>query len=626
MGSKKLSLVGVVVALAFFVSVNLFAGTALRFWRADLTEHDLYTLSDGTRAILSKIDEPITARFFHSKKQTADVAVLDTYARRVRELLEEFEDAADGKLVVQVIDPEPYSEAEELAISFGIRGQLAGPTGEVLYLGLAFTNSVDDLETIEMLDPREESRIEYEMAKIVHELSRGAKPKVAVLSSLPLDGGPPNPFGGPPPQSWRLLEVLRELYDVEVLDPNELKTAIDPATDVLVIAHPKGLPPPAQFAIDQYAVGGGKVLAFVDPYCFFDMPPPQAQQQFGYPRTSELDTLLGAWGVELVAGRIAGDRDLGRSVRSGNSIVPFPLWIELNATADEGCFDQDDFVTADLSLVGLFCPGELKKVEDAKPTVTPILFTSATGRTIDAVNLQYAPNPIAMAPNLASQFQLGGSFERLPLAMRVSGAVRSAFPEGAPEGWEGEGEPKAEGEGFNAIVVADADLLAEELWTTVQRTQFGDIQAMNDNPNLVLNAIDHLCGSNDLLSLRSRGVFRRPFQKKEELDREARDRWLAKDEELQSKERELADEIRDLQKGADEQGRIIMTAQQFEEIQEKQREEVDIKRERREVRHQLSKDIENLGFRLKVLNMGLVPGLVVLGGLVFHLGRRSLRR
>ena len=612
----------ILVGLFLFVAINLFAGTVLRFQKVDLTENSLYTLSDGTRAILSQLDEPILVRLFHSEAVTADIPVYDTYARRVRELLEEFEAAADGGIHLQYIDPEPFSEAEELAISAGVRGQLAGPGGEVLYMGLSLSNSVDDQEVMGVLDPRDESRLEYELAKRIHELSQDSRPKVAVITSLPMEGAPANPMGGPPSARWRILEVMEEFYEVAVLQAPDLTQGIAEDVDVLLLAHPKALSDTARYAIDQYAVGGGKVLAFVDPYCFFDMPPPGQQNMFSHQRTSQLDSLLAAWGVELTPGKVIGDRELGRPVRAGNNaIVNFPLWMELNGSSREGLFDGTDFVTSELSLVQVFCPGELVPVPDAKAEVTPILKTSSSGRAIDATSLQYTPNPIALAPNLAEEFR-SGSYETLTLGVRISGPVSSAFPEGPPEGWTGTGDPLTAGAAFNAIVIGDADLLAEELWEG-GRNAFG-MPVANDNPSLVLNALDNLTGSNDLLSLRSRGVFRRPFEKKDELDRQARERYMAKEEELRTKAAELDREIGELLQGTpNEKGQIIVAAQEAQELRDKQQEQVEVKREQREVRYQLRKDIDALGFRLKAINIALVPALVILGGLAFHFTRRN---
>ncbi|MDE0914633.1 MAG: Gldg family protein [Planctomycetota bacterium] len=619
------------VAGFLFLGINLFAGTALRFWRVDMTEQSLFTLSQGTRNILKRIDEPITIRLFFSTETAQDIPALQTYARRVRELLEEVEAAGDGKIVLKVIDPEPYSEEEELANSYGISGQLVSAAGDMLFFGIAANNSVDKVETIPSLDARGTAYLEYDIAKLIHDLAQSDddRGRVAIISSLPLEGQQAMMPGMPPQQAWAITQVLGDSFETETLNPASITGPIDPAVDVLMIAHPKGLSATARFAIDQFALGGGKVLALVDPYCYFDMPPQGQQNQFGHDRTSQLDDLLGAWGVELVPSQVAGDPTLARPVRSGNSVIDFPLWIELNASVDEGLFNATDTVSSTLSLVNFFCAGEVRKTEGGSTEVTTLLSSSPTGQTIDAVNLQFAPDVVQLAPTLGAQFSATpqvdeeGVEQRVSLAVRVSGPISSAFPDGAPEGWLGQDEVLTESSGsFNAIVIADVDCMHEALWRSSQMTQLGMLERRNNNPVLVVNAIENLLGSNDLLSLRGRGLFSRPFEKKDALEKAARERFLAKDQELQAKEQELSAEIQTLQEGADEQGVVRMTMQQFEELSAKQEEQIEIRKQRGRVKHDLSKDIEALGARLKFIHIGLVPLLVALGGLSFRLRRR----
>ncbi len=619
------------VGAFLFVSINLFASTAVRFWRTDMTEQSLYTLSEGTRNILGRIDEPITVRLFFSEGTAEDIPALQTYAKRVRELLEEVEDAADGKIVLQVIDPEPYSEEEELANSFGIRGQLVSAAGDMLFFGIAANNSVDKVETIPSLDSRGTAYLEYEIAKIISDLSTAdeARGKVALISSLPLQGEAAMIPGMPAQESWAIVAILEEAFDLEVLDPADLTSNIATDVDVLLVAHPKGLTDTARFAIDQFALAGGKVLAMVDPYCYFDMPPPGRQNQFGHDRTSHLDDLLKVWGVELVPSKVAGDPSLARPVRSGNSVLDFPLWMELNTSVDEGLFNPTDTVSSTLSLVNMFCAGELRAAPEGTTELTPLMSSTPTGQTIDAVNLQFAPDVVQLAPTLGAQFDAttrldsDGKELRIDLALRVSGSIKTAFPEGAPEGWTGLEEVRSESEGlFNAIVIADVDLMHEALWRSAQMTQLGMMERRNNNPVLVVNAIENLLGSNDLLSLRGRGLFSRPFEKKEALAKAARTRFLAKDQELQAKEQELSAQISALQAGADEEGVVRMTMQEFEELSARQEEQIEIRKERGRVKHELSKDIEALGARLKLIHIGLVPLLVALAGLAFRLQQR----
>ncbi len=614
-----------------FVGINLFAGTALRFWRMDMTEQSLFTLSQGTRNILKRIDEPITIRLFFSAGTAEDIPALQTYARRVRELLEEVEAAADGKVALLVIDPEPYSEEEELANSYGIRGQLVSAAGDMLFFGLAANNSVDRVETIPSLDARGAAYLEYDVAKLIHDLTQAQddRGRVAILSSLPLEGQQAMMPGMPSQNPWAITQVLGDSFETETLNPANMTGPIDPGVDVLLIVHPKGFSDTTRFAIDQFALAGGKVMALVDPYCYFDMPPPGQQNQFGYVRASQLDDLLGAWGVEVTPSQVAGDASLARPVRAGNSVLDFPLWIELNASVDEGMFNATDTVSSSLSLVNFFCPGEVRAIADGSTEVTTLLSTSPTGQTIDAVNLQFAPDVVQLAPTLGAQFGTTphvdeqGVEQRVSLAVRVSGPISTAFPEGAPEGWLGQDPVLEESKGaFNAIVIADVDCMHEALWRSAQMTQLGMLERRNNNPVLLVNAIENLLGSNDLLSLRGRGLFSRPFEKKDALAKAARERFLDKDQELQAKEQELSAQIQKLQAGADEQGVTYVTPQQLAELQARQEEQIEIRKQRGRVKHDLSKDIEALGMRLKFIHIGLIPLLVALGGLSFRFRRR----
>lgn len=623
MTQKIKAVLALAIALALFVGINMFSGVALRFVRADMTEHDLFTLSEGTREILADLEEPITLRFFYSTEVGTDHPRLETYHRRVRELLEEFVNAADGKIVLQVIDPEPYSEAEELATSYGIRGQLADAAGSLLFFGLAGTNAVDDLETIPAFNQVGESTLEYELAKLVNDLATPEKSKVAILSGVNLQGGPAMMPGQPPAEAWGIVEALRESFDVEFLDASSMTAEVAEDVDVMMVVHPTGLPETAQFAIDQFALRGGKVLALVDAYFYLDPMAAMQQNQFGGGnRTSQLDTLLGAWGVELVPSQVAGDPALAMQVPLRTGVANFPLWMVLNAQIDPHLIAADDFVTSSLNVMNLFCAGALRAKEDGGTTVTPLLSTTTYGQTIDSINLQFARDVMAIAGTIGAQFQDVDDGERVDLAVRVEGPIATAFPDGAPEGWEGTAEVLTESaEPFHAIVVADVDFMHDELWAI----PVGFARQSTNNPTFVINAVENLCGSTSLLSVRGRGVVHRPFEKKEELTKLAQERFMAKDQELQAKEQELMNEIRELQKGADEEGVVRMTMQQFQELGDKQQEQIEIRRERGRVKHELRKDIETLGSRLKLINIGLVPALVAAGGIAFHLTRRRRR-
>jgi len=739
MSNRATTFSSILVGVAFFFSAVYFSGAALRFLRIDATEDNLYTLSDGAEAILGRIDEPIILRLFYSEEKAPDVG-LDNFGRRVKELLAEFEQASNGKLVVQTISPEQYSEEEELATSLGVRGQMVNAQGDLFFFGIAATNSVDDLETLPSLNPSQENFLEYELAKLISKLSNPELPRVAVLSGLPIQGGPgANPFGGPPEPGWRVVDVLRESFEVEFL-AGDLTEPIGGDVDALLIVHPKNLTPSTRYAIDQYALGGGKVCALVDPFCWGDQPPPQMQRG-PVDNASQLDDLLAAWGVELVQGTVVGDLGMAQAVRARSGLIPFPVWMELNGRRDGEVFNADDVVTSAMSLVTMLTAGELRAAEEATTTFTPLIRTTTGGRGVDGgqlppdllsaadslfrdfllhaegsveftgtpedgatltfsdglrapvtfefdndgqaeegntvVVLPEGAGPEAVAQSLRMQLMLAnltasddaglgieasgmgarvelvtqeagpqgeveirrsGKLEaeldgmairgkRKAVAARVQGRIATAFPEGAPLEWAGEDEHLAASTtDFNAIVVADADFVHEQFWQSqVQQGGFV-MQRTNDNPTVLVNALENLCGSNDLLSLRSRGIERRPFTKKEELNREADERFRAKADELRKEQQKLDKEISDLQRGADDQGVVRISTQELEELRDKQQELAETRSEFGRVEGDRKRELKALGTRLFALNIILPPALVIVLGLLYGLSAASRRK
>lgn len=739
MSNRATPLTSILVGVAFFLSAVYFSGAALRFLRIDATEDELYTLSEGAEAILGRIDEPIILRLFYSEEKAPDIG-LDNFGRRVKELLAEFEQASNGKLVVQVISPEQYSEEEELASSLGVRGQMVSAQGDLFFFGIAATNSVDDLETIPALNPTQENFLEYELAKLISKLSNPDLPKVAVLSGLPIQGAPAaNPFGGPPEPGWRVVDVLRESFEVEFL-AEELTEPIDGDVDALLIVHPKDLSPSTRYAIDQYALGGGKVCALVDPFCWGDQPPPQMQRG-PVDNASRLDDLLASWGVDLVPGTVVGDLGMAQVVRARSGLIPFPVWMELNGRRDAGVFNSDDVVTSAMNLVTMLTAGELRATEEASTTFTPLIRTTTGGRGVDGAMLP--PDLLSAAGSLFQSFLLHaeGSIEftgtpedgasltlsdglRAPVtfefdadgtvaegntavalpedagpegaaqalrmqlmlanltatedsglgieasgmgarvelmaqeagpqgevdirrsgrleaevegmviqgqpktvAARLQGRIATAFPEGAPAEWTGDAEHLADSTGdFNAIVVADADFVHEQFWQSqVQQGGFV-MQRMNDNPTVLVNALENLCGSNDLLSLRSRGIERRPFAKKEELNRQADERFRAKADELRKVEQKLNAEISELQAGADDSGVVRISTQELEELRDKQQELAETRSELGRVEGDRKKELKALGTRLFALNIVLPPALVIALGLLYGLSAAARRK
>jgi len=681
---NTLSLTGLLVGVVLFAALNLFAGTALRAARADLTENKLYTLSEGTRNILKKLEEPITLRFYYSEKLARDVTGIPAYAQRVEEMLGEFAAASRGKLVLIKGEPEPFSEEEDRAVGYGLQGAAVNTAGDLLYLGLVGTNSVDAEEVIPFFHPRREDFLEYDIAELVSNLATLDKKVVGILSTLPVQGAPPNPQSFQPPKPWFVIEQLESLYEVRHLPPAST-TEIDPEIDILVVIHPKGFSEELLFAIDQHVLRGGRAMVFVDPHCEHDQSQPPGGNPMMAQRSSELDRLLEAWGVELVEGKLAGDAKNALAI-GGRDGRPVPYVVYIGASGD--ALNGEDFVTADLDSMNFLAAGILRGKDGATTTFEPLVQTTEESQEIDAMSVQFAPDPAGLLNNFLPRG------EALTLAARISGPASTAFPDGPPgqpgqpdsleeplddpfgdpfdalgddpAGGEGKGGPRIDAQDpgadaaqdappappeeppqeeqeappqeekqdwvswsndINVIVVADADLLADNAW--VQLTPFLGTQLaqkLADNGTFFLNAIENLSGSSDLISLRSRGRSQRPFTKKQELERRADEAFRAREEALEAELREITQRINDLQKEKEAgASQLILSPEQKEELERAYEKRLETRKELRNVKHQLNKDIERLGTWLKFVNVLLIPILILLGG-VGVLTFRSTRR
>lgn len=650
MNKRSISLGALLVALVLLVSVNVLARVGMRSARFDLTENSLYTLAPGTRNVLADLEEPITLRLYFSRKAASDLAFLQAYAQRIQELLEEYVSESSGKLTLEVIEPEPFSEEEDRAVGYGLQGATL-QNGDKLYFGLVGTNSVDDERSIPFFDSQREQFLEYDLTELVYDLSHLDKKVVAVMSSLPLQGEMTDPRR--PPRPWVILQQMEQLFEVRQLDPSTT-TEIEDDVDVLMLVHPKALSDELRYAIDQYVLGGGKVLLFVDPLCEVDPGEAEGGNPMFADRSSNLADLMKAWGVELVPSKLAADKDLAQRVNARSGPVDYVVWLSLR----EDQLSADDFVTAQLEQINLASAGILHAVDGATTSVEPLMQTTTEAMAVDAMQVQMGPDPERL---LDTYFAEG---QKLMLAARISGPAHSAFPDGRPGGEpedsadeagdepsEGVSAPDAdtadgaaddadddaaggakashlaEADSIQVIVVADADILHERLWARVQDF-LGQalVMPIADNGEFVSNCLDNLCGSNDLISLRGRGGYQRPFEKKIELEREADARFRAEEQALEAKLREAETRLTELQQQKDGSSALILSDEQVAEIERFQQERLETRKQLREVQHQLRKDIESLGTWLKLANVLLVPAVLGLGALgltALRSGRRS---
>ncbi|WP_017365704.1 GldG family protein [Methylococcus capsulatus] len=607
---KTLSGSALAVLAVLFVSLTLISNALFRGVRLDLTENSLYTLSDGSRNILAKLDEPIHLRLYFSDKATAesnrpDVRGLRLYFDRVREMLEEMRSRAGGKIELNVIDPLPYSEAEDRAAAAGLQGIPLGPSGEKVFLGLEGSNSTDGRATIPFFEPGKEAFLEYDLVKLVHDLATPKKPVVGLVSSLPLAGGF-DPQRGDMGAPWTVYEQLSQSFDVRSLDADSLK-AVAPEIEVLVVVHPKRLGEDAQYALDQFVLRGGRLMVFVDPHAENDGvgDPRDPMAAMVTPKASDLPVLFKAWGVEYKPDEAVLDRARAVTVNTAPGAPPsrHPAILRLGKPD----LNAADVITANLDTIHLASVGHFRPTTDGGSRLTPLLQTSDQAMVVPADRIRFLGDP----SSLLQDYKPGG--ERLIVAGRLEGKFKTAFPQRGDPGHLA--EAKGTGE---ILLIADTDLLSDRLWVR-SSSFFGRklLTTFAGNGDLFVNAVDNLAGSSDLISIRGRGTSARPFTKVEELKAAADDRFRSKERELQQELGETERKLAELQRGKTGDDTFVLSPAQRKELDDFLRRKLEIRKELREVRRQLDADIDALGARLKFIDIALVPLLLTLGTLGF---------
>jgi|HubBroStandDraft_6_1064221.scaffolds.fasta_scaffold12890_6 ABC-type uncharacterized transport system involved in gliding motility auxiliary subunit len=609
------------VALLFIGLTVLFNYT-LRGWRADLTQNHLYTIAPGSDRILKSIHEPVNLYFFFSEKTAGQLPQIKTYGVRVREFLEELAARSNGMLRLHVIDPQPFSEDEDRASELGVRGAPVGAAGTQLYFGLAGTNSTDGHKAIEFFDPNKEQFLEYDVVQLIYQLANPKKPVLAWLSTLPMAPGF-DQMSGQMREPWVIYGQAEQLFDVRPLDASATK--IDPDVNVLVLVHPKNLPPALQFAIDQYALKGGHILAFVDPLAEADPSgndPRNPMAAMSADKSSHLGELLTAWGVKFDATQVVADRGHALSVSMHQNEPPVEHLGVLGL--DKPSFATDDVITAGLSNVNLAMAGHLEPLKDAGVKFEPLLQSSTDAALLPVERFRMLFDPAT----LRDGFKPTGV--RYTLGARITGNVHSAFPEGAPAGVTlsaGETALKTSAHPLNLVVIADTDLLADYLWVHSQDF-FGQrlVQAWASNGDLVLNALDNLAGSADLISVRGRATFTRPFDRVEKLRHAADDRFRDKEQELEQQLQATEQKLTALEsKGGGGAQNAIVTPEEQQEIEHFGQEKLRIRKELRAVRAGLDENIRRLGTEIKIVDIVVIPALFALLALAFGYWRRRIR-
>jgi ABC-type uncharacterized transport system involved in gliding motility auxiliary subunit len=577
-------------------------------------------------------------------KRLGDAA--PSYAKnfeRVRSLLERYRDISGGKLKVTFLDPEPFSDAEDRAVAAGLRGIRLNQEGDQGYFGMVGSNATDNEANIGFFAPERERFLEYDVTKLVHSLANPKKRVIGMITSVALDGAMPNinmmRMGQQQQSAPQLvMDQIREFFEVKLLERDMKEVPAE--VDVLMLVQPDGLTPDALYAIDQFALGGGKVLAFVDPVAEMSRAGPMGMPGMGG-GSNELEKLLKTWGVAYDPKMVAADITYARRVQFGGgggrgSVTEYVAWLSLDAKA----LDQRDVLSAGVERLNLASAGSLAKAEGATTEVTPILSTSQRAMQIGIDKIGPTPDAVSLLRSYKPEGKA------LALAARVSGTANSAFPEGAPKAEAKKEEPatkpgvkevikKPAGKGgeaarkphvasgrVNAIVIADTDMLHDQFWVDV-REFLGQQVAMPNahNATFVLAVLENLSGSDALISLRARGVGDRPFELVDRLRRDAERRFRDKEHTLSAKLKEVQAQLAKLEKSSEGEG-VVLSEKDKQAIEQFRGEMLVLRRDLREVKRELRKDIDQLDGVLKFANIAAVPLLIGIGGVGYAAYRR----
>lgn len=627
---RSLAWGGLALAALLLVSVNSLSSAWLRNTKADLTADRLFTISEGTRKTLKGIDEAIDVRVYFSKKLGEAAPNFLRYYERVRALLEQYRDLSGGRINLKFEDPQPFSDGEDRAVAGGLRGIRLNSEGEQGYFGLVATNSTDNQETVAFFTPDRERFVEYDLTKLIHTLANPKKRAIGVITGLPLDGAmsPMMGMGGRPTPPWMIMEQIREFFEVQTLgqDVAEIPAGIE----VLMLVAPDRLSAQAAYAIDQFALKGGKILAFLDPVTEMSAGGPMAAMAaMGGNTNAEFAKLLKAWGVGFDATKIAGDISLARRVQFGGRggvVTEYVAWLGL----DKRQLDQRDVLSSGIEKLMLASPGFITKIDGAVTSVTPILQTTTNAMQIAADKAGQGADPVA----LLRAYKPEG--KQLWLGVRVGGDAKSAFPEGAPKveakadadkkppGAEAAKEPAkphtAAGR-VSLIMFSDSDMLADPLWVETREVLGQQVLTpTSHNGALVLAALENLSGSEALIGLRARGVNDRPFTRVDNLRRDAERKFREKEQALTEKLKGVQAELAKLETGAG--GNAIVSEKERQAVEKFRNEMLSIRRDLRDVKLALRTDIDRLDGWLKFLNIALVPIAIILGGLGWSAWRR----
>ncbi|MDB6067119.1 MAG: gliding-associated putative transporter substrate-binding component GldG [Pedosphaera sp.] len=617
------SIAGVAVMLLILIAFNVI--TAVVKQRVDLTKEKAYTLSDGTRAILRKLDTPLKIRFYYSSSAelSADTLFLKTYAQQVDDLLSEYKQAANGKVIIEKFDPKPDSDAEDSARLDGVEGQML-PTGEKFYLGLS-VSVVDAKEAIPFFRPDRERSLEYDVSRAISRVMTPDKPVVGIMTPLPVFGMPSNPMmarmGQQGQEPWIFVSELKADFNVKQVDMNADK--IDDDIKVLIVIHPKNISDKAQYAIDQFIMRGGRLAAFLDASSIADKS--NENQMMGQMPGggSSLDKLLKAWGIQFDSSKVVADTAYKMQVGGrNNQTVDAPAYLAIPGTG----INKDDVETSEIDNIWMILAGAFTGTPASGLKETVLLKSTKDSQLVEGMMAALAGDSIL------KDFKPSGI--EYPLAIRLAGKFATAFPNGKPED-KAEDDKAAPGKkpekpadflketkGDNAVVLfGDSDMLYDQV--AFRQTMLGMIPA-NGNITLAQNVVEQLTGDSNLIGVRSRASMKRPFTRIKEMEEIAAKSSENKVKEFEESQRETQERLNELQKGKETDGqRFILSPEQQVELEKLKKKAADTNVQLRQEKKKLTRDKVALENRLKWENILVMPALVAISGICLATFKRK---
>jgi ABC-type uncharacterized transport system involved in gliding motility auxiliary subunit len=611
------SVFGVVAAFVIVVALNAILSSARV--RSDLTEDQVYTLSDGTRKILQKVDTQVTIRFYYTQNDPNMPVYLKNYAQRVEDLLYEYRQQAPKFIKIEKLDPQPDTDAEDSANLDGVGGQPL-QTGDKIYLGVSFT-SLDQKVALPFLSPERERLLEYDLSRAISRVMSPEKPVVGVMSALPVFGSQPNPMQMQMGQmqrdpEWVAVSELKNDFEVKEIEMTSEEIPAD--VDVLLVIHPRGITEATEYAIDQFVLRGGKLIAMVDPLSIIDRQNSGGNQMMGGgPQTSStLDKLFGAWGVAMDKSKVVADRNFTSRMMRGNRPEEVPT--VLSITPDG--VNTNDIATSQIGSLLMAFSGAFTGTPNDGLTKTDLIFSTDSSQMVEGFLAQMSGQAIL------NDFKSDDA--RKSLAIRLSGKFKSAFPDGKPKA-TGDAEEgvkpetgkhlKESSEENHVVLIADADMLFDQFCVRVQNI-FGSriVIPQNANINLAQNLVEQMAGDANLINARSRAIKNRPFTLVAKMRTEAEARYRSKIKELEADLQQTQSKLNDLQRTKEDASqKFILSPEQKAELENFRTKQAETNKKLKDLRKQLRRDIDSLENRLKWANiLGMPAAIIVLGLLV----------